>query len=412
MTDALVGATIDRDYQVVRWINTGGMGTLYEARHLWTGQTVAVKLIHVDFVGEASFESRFLREAQAAARVQHPNVVRVLDMGRDEPSDRLYIVLEYLQGQDLEQILARKRSLPMADAVELLVPVMAGLIAVHRSGVVHRDIKPDNIFLARSQSGAVTPKLVDFGAVKILHGTADLRHPTWRWRSGEGLRPTARVTQRGRPFGTPAYMSPEQTLGDSGIDPQTDVWAMGVVLYQCLSGRLPFPFDPRSDPDFVDLFRRIRADAPPRLDRIAPQVPKAVGKCVHRALEKDRGRRYQNVQNLLGDLLDCDAVPLRQRWRTSPMLVHWSRELPDLVPASIPARGPDDAHLVLAASGAPLVPEAIKPAASLPALAAKAPSAPAARAPERPSADEAETAERDPNGDRETNRLPSAAGVR
>ncbi len=264
-SDPWIGATVAGRYHVLRRLGVGGHGAVYEAEHAWTRRHVAMKMLRSDRTHVAGIVERFLREAQAATQVKHPNIIDVFDMGQDGDDGPLYIVEELLVGDDLRQVLRARKRIPLAEAVAILGPVMSALDAAHRAGVVHRDVKPGNIFLTRSPDGALLPKLIDFGTSRLLEDA---------WDGGHQL------TMTGEPVGTPAYMSPEQVRG-LRAGPEVDVWAMGVVLYESLSGVRPFVA-----PNYGALVLRIATEDPQRLDVVAPHVPRSVANIVHRALSR------------------------------------------------------------------------------------------------------------------------------
>lgn len=214
-----IGEVVAGKYRLDALLARGGMGLVYSAKHEATGRRVAVKLVRRELVTRPELLQRISCEARIAVAASHPNVVEVLDTGADAQGTP-YLVLELLQGRTLEALLVQPLSL--FAAAQALLPVMNALCALHASHIVHRDIKPSNLFLNRSASGRVTPKLLDFGVAKALR------------QSGLTL------TQSGTALGTPAYMSPEQALGATQVGPETDVWAMGVVWFRCLTLSLPF----------------------------------------------------------------------------------------------------------------------------------------------------------------------------
>jgi serine/threonine protein kinase len=193
-TESLLG----EKYKVSRLLGEGGMGAVYEAENTWTRRRVAIKVMRPEFARDAEATQRFLREAQSAAQIDHPNVVSVLDLGRDAASGSLFIVQEFLVGKELRALIDARGALPTEEALALILPVVDGLVAAHALGVVHRDLKPENIFLAEARTGRVVPKLIDFGIAKAL-----------RPRENEFR------TVIGQAMGTPAYMSPEQARGDA-----------------------------------------------------------------------------------------------------------------------------------------------------------------------------------------------------
>jgi serine/threonine protein kinase len=217
-----IGTTLSGKYQLGRIIGEGGMGVVFEAKHAWTERQVAVKLLHPAYSQDEELARRFLQEARTATTLRHPNVVEVLDMGI-EHDGAVYIVLELLLGEPLSAVIARGALAP-ADTLATLLPVMGALASAHDKGFIHRDLKPDNIFLHRDNDDVV-PKVLDFGIAKVL-------------QQGH-----AQMTQAGMVVGTPHYISPEQATGSAAVGPASDVWAMGVVAYECLTGKVPFEGD-------------------------------------------------------------------------------------------------------------------------------------------------------------------------
>ena len=216
-------ARIAERYVVQSSLGSGGMGEVFAALDERSGQRVAVKVLHRSGASERGVE-RLLREASAAGRVQHPAVVRVYEAGVDEANDLAYIAQELLVGETLRALLARRGRLPSDEAVGLLTPVVEALAAAHEAGVVHRDLKPENIFVER-HGDALRPRVIDFGIARLV--ARDEAHVT-------------QLTTTGAVLGTPSYMSPEQARGADDVDEQTDVWAVGVVLYELLTGATPF----------------------------------------------------------------------------------------------------------------------------------------------------------------------------
>ena len=286
---ARVGTTLAGKYRLVRLLGAGGMGAVYEAENTWTQKHVAVKLMLPDIAAKSDLAARFLREARAASKIDHPNVVQVLDMGQDVDGS-LYIVQEFLRGSDLRRLLDERRVLPAREAIELIVPVMSALVAVHRRGIIHRDIKPENVFLVKS-GATLTPKLIDFGIAKVDDG------------------PASGLTRSGAAIGTPWYFSPESARGEK-TDVQSDVWAVGIMLYEMLAGRTPWTGE-----SYNALVFEIATAPIERLDTVAPKVSKALADVVHHALERDKTARSRSMQHFLGELLDC---PVEQEgWRNT-----------------------------------------------------------------------------------------------
>ena len=270
-----LGTLVAGRYRAESILGRGGGGIVYEARHGWTGRTVALKILKPEHARDLDRVRRFMQEAKAAACIRHRHVVQVLDMGK-EPDGTVYLVLERLHGESLGTRLSRGGALPVDETLRLLAPVMEALVVAHRQGVVHRDLKPDNIFIDEDAAGRRTPKLLDFGMSKMLDAT---------W--GE-------ATQSGVLVGTPYYMSPEQAEGRSDQGAACDVWSMGVILYRCLSGELPFVADSPTA-----LLMAIVQERPEPLQARAAHVPEAIAAVIDRALIADREQRFGDMEEML-----------------------------------------------------------------------------------------------------------------
>lgn len=264
-------------YDLVRCIGTGGMGSVFEATHTLLKKPVALKTMHTGFVNSEAARLRFLREAETVARIRHPNVVDITDVGVEQ--DIPYLVMELLEGEDLARMLHRRGPLSQIEAVDAVLPIACGLAAVHRLGIVHRDVKPENVLLART-GGQVTPKLIDFGVSKDLD----------RSTVGEGYAHT--VT------GTPQYMAPEQARGAS-LDGRTDEYALGVMLYQCLSGRLPY-----ESPSLLELIQLIDGGTFRPLREVRPDVDDGLCAVIERAMSRAPRDRFPTV-----DAFGCALLP-------------------------------------------------------------------------------------------------------
>jgi len=278
------GSVIDGKYEVEGTLGTGGMGVVYRARHKWTHREVAVKVLHADVASSQDTVARFLREARSAATLRHPNVVDVLDMGQDDSG--VYLALELLEGTSLGALLRERGKLPLEETLRHLLPVMDALTAAHGRDIVHRDLKPDNIFLARTTKGRVVPKLLDFGIAKIRSADSSIS------------------TQAGMIIGTPAYMAPEQVQGAEHVGVATDVWAMGIVTYECLSGVSPY----LERLPQASLARILTQDVPPLAER-APELPAAVCDAVHRALKRAPEARYPQIDDFATALRHAAGLP-------------------------------------------------------------------------------------------------------
>jgi serine/threonine-protein kinase len=253
------------------------MGQVYRAENLDVGRQVAIKVLHLEHALNAQVVERFLREARAANLVRHPNVVDVLDIGR-EADGTPFIVQELLDGEDLAHFVERRGGkLPLHEVIEILGPVIDAVGEAHARGVIHRDIKPDNVFLAKGRLASV-PKLLDFGISKVSI-------------------PDQLVTEAGVMMGTPAYMPPEQVEGARTADPRSDVWALGVMLFELITGRMPF-----EAPTAPALFYAIATEDAPTLLEVGAQVPPEISQLVARCLRRLPDDRYPSAAELARDL--------------------------------------------------------------------------------------------------------------
>src|SRR5688572_15931949 len=243
----LSGSMLSNKYQLLRRRGVGGMGNVYEARNTLIDRKVAIKVLHRIAAGKVAGARRFHREAIAAARTRHPNIVDVYDMGHT-PDGRPYLVMELLEGEDLHAVLGHSRRLFVEISLAIIDQVLAGLGAAHRAGIVHRDLKPENVFLTEDQEDCPRVKLLDFGAAQL--------------DDADGSR--SRLTREGAVVGTPWYMAPEQAVGRP-VDHRADLYAAGVLLFEMLSGRLPHPSRTRREAMVA-----VASQAPVRLETVAP----------------------------------------------------------------------------------------------------------------------------------------------
>jgi serine/threonine protein kinase len=286
------------------------MGVVFEAEHAMTRRRVAVKILHAHHRQTGDAAKRFINEAQAAGRIQHPNVVEVLDAGEDSDGS-LYLVLELLNGYDLATLLMRQRRLDVADTITIIAQVLQALAVAHAQGIIHRDIKPENIFLTRSVTGEQQVKILDFGISKAIHPS-----------DGVALN----VTQTNTTVGTPHYMSPEQARGERNLDARADLWAVGVVMYECLAGRVPFDGD-----SYNDQIVKVITEPHPPLSQF--DVPLELSRIVDRTLEKDRNKRYANASEMLADIRHF--IERHREYASVPMhLLKAPQHLPEPVPIS------------------------------------------------------------------------------
>jgi serine/threonine-protein kinase len=273
-TEIGVGTQIG-DYRVTGLIGRGGMGTVYIAEQVSTGRRVALKVLAPELTRSEDFRTRFIRESRYASSLHHPNIVRVHEVGED--AGALYMAMEYVQGSDLKSLLATEVVLEPAHAVAILAQIASALDAVHATGVLHRDVKPGNVIVARATGGGVEERayLTDFGISK---------------NPSQDSRP---LTAAGDFVGTHYYTAPEQVLAKE-IDSRADVYSLGCVLFECLTGAPPFARDRSSD-----VLRAHIEDPPPAATVARPGLPGAVDGIIARALAKDPADRYRTCVELM-----------------------------------------------------------------------------------------------------------------
>jgi serine/threonine-protein kinase len=281
---SLVGAVVAERYKVLRRLGEGGMGVVYEAVDDRLEKHVAVKVLREDFARRQDVVARFTQEAKSAARIKHENVLDVTDYGQTKDGS-FYIAMELLVGTDLADVLQAEGTLGQERGVEVAVQVCRALQAAHQKGIVHRDMKPENVFLVRADDGREVVKIVDFGIaqMKDISGSA------------EGSR---KLTRTGMIFGTPEYMSPEQAAGKP-VDHRVDVYAAGVILYEMFAGRVPFVGD-----SFMGILTQHMFEQPPKIGAVNPNtvVSPELEAVIFKALAKDPGQRYQSMQEFADDL--------------------------------------------------------------------------------------------------------------
>jgi serine/threonine protein kinase len=276
------GLVIAGKYHVVQLIAQGGMGAVYDAIHAKTGRRVALKLIkeHGLARGPAAFR-RFEREAKAAGAIDSLHVVQVLDAGEDEVSGMPFFVMEHLQGEDLRTLISRG-PLPPAQAITIAVQVCLGLIKAHEADIIHRDLKPANLFLAEADGNRRVVKILDFGIAKLLHEETD----------------TPDLTITGDVVGSPPYMSPEQLVSPREVDPRSDLWSLGVVLYEMLSGASPTAGISAIG---ARVYAICHVPATPLTERV-PGISPELAAVVHRALALDPADRFASASEMLDAL--------------------------------------------------------------------------------------------------------------
>jgi serine/threonine protein kinase len=283
-TDAhLVGATIARRYHLVRLLGDGGMGAVYKAADTVLRRFVAIKLLHKSTTRKSpAAVDRFQREARAAAAIGHPNIIDILDFGVEE--QRPYMVMEYLRGASLSQILATEGQLHIARATSIAAHTLAGLAAAHERGILHRDLKPANLMVVARFGDKNFVKVCDFGFAALMGPTTA--------EDGKTLTPERTLV------GTPAYAAPERLRGDDRRDPRTDVYAVGVLLFEMIAGRRPY-----DAPTFRELAKKVWNDPPPSLSDFRRNVPAGLDGVVKKALAKDPAARFRSASELAAALV-------------------------------------------------------------------------------------------------------------
>ena len=318
-------------YRVVRHLGAGGMADVYEAEHEGLSKRVALKVLRPELASKADVRRRFLHEGTIASRIRHPNVVDVTDVGTS--GNLVFLVMELLSGDSLQTLMEAHQRLPIPSVVDLMLPILAALGEAHERGVIHRDVKPDNILLARTRRGRLVPKLVDFGISKLLD-----------------LEP-GKNTVASSVIGTPQYMAPEQARGEEAVDARADQFSAAMVLYEALSGVLPY----RSQ-SVLGILQEASAGQITRLSVAMPEVPAELEAMVMRALAPLPQDRYPRIEDFAIDLLPFASDSGRRAYAAAVQAMGSS--------LSEPPRG-------AAGSGAAIPAPAIPPAARVPDVATK-----------------------------------------
>lgn len=294
MTAPTPGTVIAGKYQVERVLGEGGMGVVLSAHHVDLGQRVALKFLQPHLASHPEVVERFLREARAGVKIAGENVVRVTDVGRLE-NGAPFMVMEFLEGTDLDQEIQARGPLPITEVVDLLLQACLGVAEAHRAGVIHRDLKPANLFISTRSDGTRLLKVLDFGISKIVSND-----PT-----DSGLTKTAMT------MGSAYFMSPEQIRASKHVDARADVWALGVILYQALTGALPF-----EGPTQSAVMANALESNPAPVRQLRPDVPAELEAAVSRCLVKDREQRCPSVAELaaaLAPFASARGAPISDR---------------------------------------------------------------------------------------------------
>ncbi|HXU80993.1 MAG TPA: serine/threonine-protein kinase, partial [Polyangia bacterium] len=279
------GQVLENKYRISKMLGGGAMGIVYEGYHLRLEKSVAIKVLRPELAKVEDLRDRFEAEARAAAALGHPNIVTVTDLGQT-PTGALYFVMDRLRGETLGERLEKNGKLDVAAAARIMLEVLSGLEAAHKLRLVHRDLKPDNIFLARPPGGREIAKILDFGIAKALASVG---------RRAQG-------TRVGTTVGTPMYMAPEQAVADPDIDARADLYSLGVILYQTLAGRPPFDGN-----NAVDVLAAVMMETPPALGSLCPQAPFELVQLVEAAMSRDRNKRPSTAGEFITRLQEAVA---------------------------------------------------------------------------------------------------------
>jgi eukaryotic-like serine/threonine-protein kinase len=278
----IVGSTLSGRYLVTRKVGQGGMGAVYEATHTLIGKRVAVKVLLEKYAQREAIVKRLKQEAQLASSIGNEHIIDITDFGNTEDG-RTFVVMEFLEGESLAECLTRDPKLPEQRILRIAAQTASALAAAHAKGVVHRDIKPENIFLLKRKEQDFV-KVVDFGISKSLRATDEQEEQV-------------RLTQTGMVLGTPLYMSPEQARGDEDLDHRVDIYALGIIMYEAASGRVPF-----SGNNYLSVISQVLNEDPKPLREIRPELSDEFEAIVQKAIAKDRTDRYTDSNAMLADL--------------------------------------------------------------------------------------------------------------
>jgi eukaryotic-like serine/threonine-protein kinase len=317
------GALLAERYRIGRVLGSGAMGVVVAAEHVELNDAVAIKvLLHDSAQASPEALSRFTREAWAASKIKSEYVARVSDSGRLSDGTP-YIVMEYLDGSDLEQVLRTEGPLDMPQTVELMLQACEALAEAHALGIYHRDLKPSNLFCVQRSDGLRAIKLLDFGISKVVQAPASASDP--------------RLTATSSTLGTPLYMSPEQMRSGRTVDERSDIWALGVILYECLMGRAPFAAE-----NLADLAVRIATETPDSISQHRKDVPAGLERVVLRCLAKDRTQRYPDVADLARALVPFGPPRTAAHAERARRILHASisaRSMPTVRVTAVTASG-------------------------------------------------------------------------
>lgn len=305
----LKGRILDGKYRLTRQVGEGGMGTVWEGEHTRIHNRVAIKLMHRIENEAPNILERFFLEAKAAGQIGHPNIVRVFDVGVEDDGTA-FMVMELLNGVTLAELLKESGGLPPQRTIAIVLQILSALLSAHKKGIIHRDLKPDNVFLASDERGREDVKLLDFGLAKIQDEGSKLK----------------KLTQPGTVVGTPHYLSPEQAAAEPDIDARLDIWAIGVMMYEMLTGQPPF-----DGSTYNEVIVKIIMHPPRPIRELAPQVPEALAEIISKAMAKDRAQRYSSAADLVRALLPLSENFFEDMGTTSVQAIQETAKQPSFV---------------------------------------------------------------------------------
>jgi serine/threonine-protein kinase len=309
----MVGKILADRYRIIRLLGEGGMGQVYEAQHVNINKRFAIKLLRPEIVANPEAVQRFRQEAWSASSIGHDNIIAIDDFA-SLPSGSVYLAMEFLSGQSLAERMKMGPPLEIGDALDIFVQVARGLAAAHEKGIIHRDMKPENIFLAAIKSRTVV-KILDFGIAKV-----------------SGAEGSHSLTRTGAIFGTPHYMSPEQALGKP-LDLRSDIYSVGVIMYEVFTGKVPFEAE-----SFMGILTKHITSEPKRPSEVSPSVPPEMEAVILKAMAKDSAQRYASMDELANDILGVMHVyspHLLTPSGNTPMIPRGTPSQPMRVPSSV-----------------------------------------------------------------------------
>ncbi len=310
--DPLLGVVIEGRYKIDSVIGQGSAGTVYKAIQELIGREVAIKVLHDYLVSDQEFIKRFIQEAKASSRLSHPNIITIYDFGTIPEGNRPYIAMDLLKGTPLSDLLSERNHLTVEETIPLFKQVCGALAEAHKQGVVHRDVKPENICLVERSGQKLFPIVVDFGIARLVQEESDV----------------ARITRTGTVCGSPTYMSPEQCTS-SKVDHRSDIYSLGVVIYEALTGEVPFLSD-----ELVKVMAMHLSDPPKPLNSVRDDLhfSEALEEVVYKALQKNPDQRYQTMEEFAEAI---DAAGKAPAVSPAALMVSQPPKRPDIIPGPL-----------------------------------------------------------------------------